>query len=90
MGLAGIAGPAGKDGKDGKKGKDGVSVVEADLDFDGVLRFKLSNGNILEAGKIDLEDLVRPIINTQVARNQVYVGPTPPDNPQLNDIWLQT
>ena len=86
-GKQGLPGKEGKDGKDGKAGKQGVSVVDADVDFDNVLRLKLSDGKLLEAGKINVEAGVGSV---HVSGNawQVEVSATPPANPQLNQLWL--
>src|SRR3990172_9218974 len=54
-GDKGDSGRDGKDGKignDGKDGKDGVSVVDAEVAADDHLVFKLSNGNIIDAGEL--------------------------------------
>ena len=68
QGLTGATGPAGRDGKDGIDGRDGkdgvdgvdgedgISVVDADIDFDNKLRLTLSDGSIIDAGSINLED----------------------------------
>ena len=55
-GKDGVDGKDGKDGKDGVDGEDGVSVVDADVDFDNKLRLTLSDGSIIDAGSINLED----------------------------------
>lgn len=72
-GRDGAIGPTGKDGKNGKAGKDGVSIVGAEIDFDGHLVLKLSNGNSIDAGKIEVEQKV--IYQTSV----INEGITPTD-----------
>ena len=50
QGIKGTAGTNGKDGKDGEpgdEGKQGLSIVDAEVDFDGTLSFTLSNGRSL-------------------------------------------
>ena len=51
QGRAGAAGDDGKDGKDGKPGDDGkqgLSIVDAEVDFDGTLSFTLSDGSSIK------------------------------------------
>jgi len=57
-GQSGKDGRDGRDGKDGTSGKngqdgeDGVSVVDAKIDFDDTLVFKLSNGKDINVGEV--------------------------------------
>ena len=51
-GRDGQQGPAGRDGKDGKDGKDGVGVEKAKVDIDGELVITLTDGRVIEAGKV--------------------------------------
>lgn len=57
-GLPGKEGPAGKEGKpgtpgkDGKDGKEGVGVSKAKVDIDGMLVITLTDGKVIEAGKV--------------------------------------
>lgn len=51
-GRDGAQGPAGRDGKDGKDGKDGVGVKKAKVDIDGELVITLTDGTVIEAGKV--------------------------------------
>jgi hypothetical protein len=51
-GVDGKDGKDGLDGKDGDNGADGVSVVDAEVDIDGHLVLKLSDGNIIDAGEV--------------------------------------
>ena len=59
-GKNGLDGKNGKDGKDGKSGKDGkdgkqgISVVDAEVDLDDHLVLRLSDGKIIDCGKINL------------------------------------
>jgi len=53
-GLDGKDGRDGKDGKDGPAGEDGVSVVDANIEFDGSLVFTLSDGSEIDAGQINV------------------------------------
>jgi len=64
QGDKGDAGKSGKDGKDGRDGKDGtsgkngqdgtdgISVVDAKIDFDDTLVFKLSDGKEINVGEV--------------------------------------
>ena len=64
QGNKGDAGKNGKDGKDGRDGKDGtsgkngqdgsdgISVVDAKIDFDDTLVFKLSDGKEINVGEV--------------------------------------
>ena len=52
QGADGASGANGKDGVDGKDGEDGVSVTDANVDFDGHLVLKLSNGDEIDAGSV--------------------------------------
>lgn len=57
-GFDGASGGDGRDGKDGKggaDGKDGVSVVKAEIDFDGSLVLYLSNGDQIDCGEVTPE-----------------------------------
>lgn len=51
-GAPGKDGDNGKDGKDGQDGKDGVSVVNAEVSFDGSLVLYLSNGKEVDCGYV--------------------------------------
>lgn len=61
-GRNGIDGKDGKNGRDGKDGKDGidgeagVSVVDAEVGFDNRLSLELSNGEVIDAGQINVQD----------------------------------
>ena len=104
-GVRGKDGKQGKDGRDGQNGKDGakgdtgdkgeagekgVSVVDAEVALDGNLVLNLSNGEIIDAGKI-----VQPkpdsqhILSTQLANYQITVSSNQPVSPQVNDLWLE-
>ena len=98
-GRDGKAGKDGKDGADGKdglngkaggKGADGVSVVGADIAPDEHLVLNLSNGNIIDAGKLPKAKASAGKDRVHVAGNafQVTVSATAPSNPALNDLWL--
>lgn len=51
-GRNGRDGLPGKDGKDGVDGKDGIGVSKAKVDIDGELVITLTDGKIIEAGKV--------------------------------------
>lgn len=98
-GRDGKAGKDGKDGADGKdglngkaggKGADGVSVVGADIAPDEHLVLNLSNGNIIDAGKLPKAKAAAGKDRVHVAGNafQVTVSATAPASPQINDLWL--
>ena len=86
-GPKGDAGPAGKDGKSGKDGKAGISVVDSEVDIDGHLVFKLSNGKILDAGALPEGNTASTFVSGNAW--QIEVSSTPPANPQINQLWLQ-
>lgn len=55
QGLRGFDGRDGRDGKDGVNGldgNDGVSVIDAEVDFDGHLWITLSDGRVIDAGEV--------------------------------------
>lgn len=54
-GAPGLDGRDGKDGKNGADGKDGVSVVKAEIAFDGSLVLYLSNGDQIDCGEVTPE-----------------------------------
>lgn len=69
-GLIGRDGKDGKDGRDGVDGKDGVSVVDAYIDFDGSLVIKLSDGNVIDAGKV-VSDSIAKEVNNFMSRGEI-------------------
>ena len=81
-------GAPGKAGKDGATGKAGVSVVDSEIAADGHLVFTLSNGEILDAGDMDVMGNQQMIVSTQLANPQITVSSTEPQSPQLKDLWL--
>jgi hypothetical protein len=92
-GDKGEKGDPGKDGKDGvgkpgSPGKPGVSVVDAEIAVDDHLVLKLSNGGIIDAGELPKAE--KSANNVFVSGNswQITVSATAPDNPQLNQLWL--
>ena len=87
-GKAGKDGVTGKAGKDGTPGKAGVSVVDSEIAADGHLVFTLSNGEILDAGDMDVMGNQQMIVSTQLANPQITVSSTEPQSPQLKDLWL--
>lgn len=40
--------------------------------------------------KLVIEDTVDSVIEEAVAQNVIHKGPTPPENPKQNDLWLDT
>lgn len=77
----------GKSGEHGAPGKDGTSITDVDVDFDGHLRVTLSTGKIIDAGEIPVEKVAGGV---HVAGNawQITVSEIAPENPQLNQLWL--
>jgi len=51
-GAPGLDGRDGKNGTDGADGKDGVSVIKAEIAFDGSLVLYLSNGDQIDCGEV--------------------------------------
>ena len=86
QGLIGPQGKEGKSGKDGKQGKDGISVVDAEIALDEHLVLKLSDGKELDAGKLPKSDMSGVFVSGNAW--QVTVSATAPENPQLNQLWL--
>ena len=90
VGPAGMPGAKGDVGPAGKPGKQGVSVVDSEISpVDGHLVFKLSNGEIIDAGELNGEGM-RAFYSTQVSRDQIIVSDTAPTNPSINDLWFDT
>lgn len=89
-GKDGNDGRDGASGKDGKAGENGVSVVGADIAPDEHLVLNLSNGNIIDAGKLPKAKAAAGKDRVHVAGNsyQIAVSATAPSNPQVNDLWL--
>ena len=89
-GKDGINGKSGKDGRDGKEGQDGVSVVGAEVAPDEHLVLNLSNGNIIDAGKLPKAKAAAGKDRVHVAGNafQITVATTAPASPKVNDLWL--
>lgn len=89
-----------KDGKPGRDGKDGVGIEEVAISDDGNLYIGLTNGKVLNAGRAKGRDGKdgkdgKTIIGTggggpSAPRQNVTVSDTPPDNPQVGDIWIDT
>lgn len=90
-GENGDVGPRGLTGPKGKDGKDGISVIDSEVDIDGHLVLKLSNGSIIDAGLLP-ESTSGAHDRVHVSGNawQIHVGTTAPSNPQLNALWLDT
>lgn len=89
-GKDGLSGKDGKSGTKGKDGQDGVSVVGAEVAPDEHLVLNLSNGNIIDAGKLPKAKATAGKDRVHVSGNawQVTVSATAPSNPALNDLWL--
>lgn len=89
-----------KDGKPGRDGKDGVGIEEVAISDDGNLYIGLTNGKVLNAGRAKGKDGKdgkdgKTIIGTggggpSAPRQNVTVSATPPPNPLVGDIWIET
>lgn len=51
-GKDGKDGVNGKDGVDGKDGSDGISIISTNIDFDGSLVIKFSDGRVVNVGEV--------------------------------------
>jgi hypothetical protein len=60
-GLKGDKGDAGQDGRNGLDGADGISVVNANIDFDGSLIITLSSGQQINVGEVVSQDVVEKL-----------------------------
>lgn len=103
-GINGVDGRDGRDGKDGSpgrngtNGKDGVGVAEVAIGDDGHLYVALDNGRVIDAGMARGRDgkdgkagaIVYGGGGGSSAKSNVTVGDTPPSNPQVGDIWIDT
>ncbi len=92
QGIQGPKGEPGKDGRDGYQGKDGkqgvdgingvdgkngVSVIDANVEFDNSIVFTLDNGNIIDAGQINLpKEAISGIIQSYVKEGGAGGGGT--------------
>lgn len=70
-GRPGRDGAAGAPGKDGKDGKDGVGVSKAKVDIDGELVITLTDGTVIEAGKVFTKAVAEKIRVFSNADNRV-------------------
>jgi hypothetical protein len=70
-GRPGRDGAAGVNGKDGQNGKDGVGVSKAKVDIDGELVITLTDGTIIEAGKVFTKAVAEKIRVFSNADNRV-------------------
>lgn len=61
-GIDGRNGVDGKDGRDGSDGKQGVGVANAYIDFDNSLVIELTDGNEINAGELNLEQLKKELV----------------------------
>lgn len=103
-GIDGRDGRDGKDGlpgPKGKDGKDGIGVDEVAIGDDGHLYVALTNGKVIDAGIARGKDGRdgkdgkdgKTIIGgggSPAPRQNVTVSDTPPSNPQVGDIWIDT
>lgn len=89
----------GKDGRNGTNGKDGVGIEEVAISDDGNLYIGLTNGKVLNAGRAkgndgkpgkDGKTIIGGGGGSSAKRQNVTVSETPPSNPQVGDIWIDT
>jgi hypothetical protein len=89
-GLDGKDGKDGKDGVDGRDGQDGASIVDAEMDFDGSLKFTLDNGKEISTSPFASQSAG----NSSTTLKQIASGPkifvqaTEPVSPAVGDIWF--
>lgn len=93
-GKNGKDGLNGKDGKDGKDGSDGISIVDVSIDFDSHLRVTLSDGEVVDAGEIQMAEMEGTrIIGFGGAKKDgdsaVYIQDTQPIDHEKY-LWVQT
>lgn len=99
-GRDGVDGSDGRDGADGKKGLDGeagVSITNVTVDFDNHLRVDLSDGNTIDAGAIDVNDLAQGGVtavysgggNNASGDSALFIQDTQP-NHSGPYLWVQT
>lgn len=90
-GLAGRDGKDGKDGLDGADGKDGVSVVDASVELDNSITFRLSNGTLIDAGQLNLLPSVNnPILLKQTSESSGTGSYTETDPIFTASSWYTT
>ena len=98
-GKDGLNGKEGKDGRNGTNGKDGVGIEEVAISDDGNLYIGLTNGKVLNAGRAKGDDgkpgkdgktIIGGGGGSSAKRQNVTVSETPPSNPQIGDIWIET
>ena len=87
-GRDGLNGKDGKNGSAGAKGDNGVSVIDAEIAVDDHLVLKLSDGAIIDAGELPKADAKHSSVHVAGNAWQITVSATAPDNPQLNQLWL--
>lgn len=89
-GKDGLPGKDGVEGKKGQKGDKGTGVVDVTIAADNHLMVKLSDGREIDVGDLELLafDRDRMQVNTQLAKDQIYISAIAPINPSLNDLWL--
>lgn len=83
-GADGLPGKDGRDGRDGKDGidgingidgKNGVSVIDASVEFDNSIVFTLDNGNIIDAGQLNIpKEALSGIIQSYVREESTGAG----------------
>ena len=93
-GKAGRDGAQGADGRNGEDGKDGVGVSNAKVDIDGELVITLTDGRIIEAGKVFTKAVAEKIRVFSNSDNRIpeLVGQSGKilSNDGVNVIWTNT
>lgn len=87
-GKNGLDGKDGKNGKNGKDGKDGIYVVDSDIDIDGHLVFRMSDGSEIDAGVLPEVDGKMGSISVSGGSSPIIISSVAPQSPLLNDLWL--
>lgn len=93
-GLPGANGRDGKNGKDGRDGTDGVGVASVEVTFDNSLVVRLTDGNEIDAGQINVESkgngLGQQVVVQQYSGPKIFVQSTQPEGAQPGDLWFDT
>lgn len=91
-GIDGRDGKDGIDGVDGKDGKDAADIVDAEVDFDGSLKFTLGDGREISTNPIiplgSGASAGGVTLKQQYSGPKIFVQATPPSAPSIGDIWF--
>lgn len=92
-GRPGARGRDGIDGKDGLDGVDGVGIASVEVTFDNSLVVRLTDGNEIDAGQINVEKTNNgqsSVLVQQYSGPKIFVQDTPPEGAQPGDLWFDT